>query len=418
MHRALIVPIAVAVVFGCGWAALAQTAVLDELVPWPLLSAGVWVETLPLTDKPAESISGSRKWTSTGVDAVRFGLVPIGTSQDPGVSFVFLQDATPQIVVDVDNDEDLANDGIVATREQIDSRSYTWFVTVVGEFKDGGSIVRFPLRISIIALYSYDSDDYVVGYSAFCQRRGVLELDGASVPIAVTSLRTDGTYDVSQLVVAVDGDSDGRIDSLPGSPEAFGPGEDIQIGAMRYRATSVSAWGETLSVEPVGPAPARPRIAKGEPAPVFSTVSLAGQRLNLSMFEGQVVVLYFLPSLSAGDCAACAADNPYVERLTSIHAAVRSLDGVVVIAVVPSETTADKLSALPSTGIHTVADPALASLYRRTYGAIVVAPDGTIAAMDEAWATFRCGRPHGEFDELRSAEVSIVAQHLLEEDQR
>ncbi len=411
MYRTIVIFIAVA--FLAGWTAVGETVVLNEMIPWPLLSAGIAVETVLLTDEPVEPLAGWREWASNSAYQIRFGLMPIGTSEDPGISFAFLQGATPQIVVDADNNENLVDNDIVTSREQIDSRSYTWFVTVVGEYQNGDSVVRSQLHINITALYSYELDDYIVGYSGFCQRRGILKLEGISVPIAITSLLSNGTYDVSHLVVAVDGDFDGRIDSLPGSHEVFGPGEDVQIGTTRYRITSVSAWGETLSLEEIGSAPARPRIARGELAPAFSTISISGERLDLSMFKGQAVVLYFLPTLAGGACDTCVTNKHFLKRLVSIYNVLRSLRSVTMIAVVPGKVAREELNTLPSTGIYYVVDPALTSLYRRTYGLIIIAPDGTIAAMDEAWAAFRCIRPHGEFDELRVDEIEAVVQRLL-----
>jgi len=415
MHRTLAVLLVVGLFLVAGGAALGETVILDELVPWPLMSAGISAEALLLSDEPIEPISGWHEFADIAAVRVRFGLMPIGTTDDPGISFLFLESKTPQIVIDSDNDENLANNGIVSPREQISSRSYSWFATVSGEYQDGESTIVSESHINIAALYSYEDDGYIIGYSGFCQRRGSFVVEGKSVSISITSLLPNVTYDVSQLVVAVDGDFDGYIDSLPGSHEVFGPGEDIQIGTMRYRLTQVTAWGGSLSLEPIGIAPPLSPIAAGETAPAFTTISVTGEKLSLSMFSEDVVVMQFLPSLEGADCSSCVSNDPFLKRLVSIYDALQSFDNVVILAVVPTSVIPEELYQLPSGRIHYVVDPALTAQYRRNYGTIIISPDGTIAAMDEAWATFKCNRPHGKFDELRISEIAAVVQRLLQD---
>ena len=50
-------------------------------------------------------------------------------------------------------------------------------------------------------------------------------------------------------------------------------------------------------------------------------------------------------------------------------------------------------------------------------GAIVVDQDGITRALDEAWATFSCGRPTGSYKILRPSEIAAVVTRLLRPEQ-
>jgi len=392
---------------------LGQSAVLTELVPWPLLTAGIPVAKVPMSGEPLEQISGWQDLADPSVGTVEFGLLPIGTSADPGISVVLIDGDTPQLLVDTDNNEDLANNSIVEHREQINSRSYSWFFTVLGEYEGEQGVVLSETALCVTAMYSYETGGYSVGYSGFAQRKGYLEIDGELIPIAITTARTDGTYDVDQLFVAVDSDRDGYIDSLPGSHETFLPGQGIQIGTVRYDITYVTPWGDYLEIEPVGIAPNREAISVGKLAPGFTFTTITGETASLAAFADGVVVLLFFPTLAGGDFFPCASSSPYLNKLTSIHQAVKSLEDVTILVITPDEGAPEDLSALPTARAHYISDTAITELYRRNHATIVVSPGGVIAAQDDVWVSFRCGRPRGEFDELNVSELFAVVQRLV-----
>jgi hypothetical protein len=417
MHRIVVsLCIAAIVISSLATVSFGESAVLTKLIPWPLLTAGIPVETVLMSGDSLEQITGWQDFAERSDGVVEFGLLPIGTSADPGISFMLIHGDTPQIVADTDNDEDLANNIVVEHREQISSRSYSWYFTVLGEYEGEQGVVSSETAICVTAIYSYETGGYIVGYSGFAQRRGYLEIDGELISIAITTAQTNGIYEVDQLFVAVDGDRDGYLDSLPGSHETFLPGQGIQIGTVRYDIMYVTPWGDYLEIEPVGTASVREVVSVDELAPGFTATTITGEMISLEAFTDGVVVLLFLPSLVGGDCSSCVLSSPYLNKLTSVHEAVKGLEDVTTIVVTPNnEGAPEDLSALPSTRVHYISDTAITEIYRRNYATIVISPGGMIAAQDDVWAlSTRCdGRPRGEFDELNVSELIAVVQRLV-----
>ncbi len=417
MHRTLALVCAAAVALvSIASDAKGQTAELAELVLWPLMTAGVAVEELRLASTPAEEISGTQGIEASAGAGVEFGVLPVGNASDPGISFALIHSDPPELLADMDNDEDLSNDIPIAHREQISSRSYSWFFVVQAEYESAHGPILAETAVSVTALYSYETGGYTVGYSGFSQRRGQVVIDGEAIPIAISSARTDGTYEANQLFIAVDSDRDGHIDSLPGSHEAFLPGQGLQIGTVKYRVTSVTPWGDRMKLAPLAVVPPRPVIAVGKPAPDFEFTTIDGEASSLGNLAGRVVVLMFLPSLSDGGCFSCASSSsPYVSKLQSVHEVLRSLERVTILVVTSSEGLPGDLSALPRSEVLYTANPAIAEVYRRNHATIVISPDGIIAAQDDVWVNYNCERPRGMFDELSVHEITAVVQRLVSE---
>jgi len=393
---------------------LGQEAHLPGLVPWPLLNAGIPVEIVPMSKEPATQLLGWQDIAASADGTARFGVLPIGTGADSGVDFVLLAGEALELLVDVDNDEDLTNDFVVGHKEQINSRSFSWFFVVRGEYETESGTVLAQTALCVTAMYSYATGDYTVGYSGFAQRQGYLEVNSKEIAVAMTTVRTDATYEKASLCVAVDYNGDGHLDSLPGSPEAFLPGELIQIETLTYRVAAVSPWGDYLELEPVGRAPERKPIAVGASIPVFTFPDEHGHELSLEDFSEEVVVLLFLPDLGGGACTSCSSSTPYLDELNAVHAAARSFGNVLLIVVTPEGGLPADLSGLPSEKTYYVSDSAVCELYRRQYATIVVAPGGVIEAQDDVWSTSRwCnGRPRGKFDKLSTVELIETLQRL------
>jgi len=392
-----------------------HTGFLGEMIPWPAMSAALSVVELALADQPSENITGLEAWGTA--DEMAFGLLPVGTGTDPGVSFVLFPGEPPRLIIDTDNDEDLADETGCYDIERSDARSYGWFVTVSVEYEENGATHCAPYHVLIQALYLYSSGSYIYGYSGWCQRSGLIELEGELYPISITSQLSNGVYsNISQLVVVVDTDGDGELNDLPGSHEVFRPGEPIQVGTSVYRISFVSDDGRSIAVEAIGTASPRPVIARGEPAPDFQSRTVTGDPFALSDFRGDVVVLLFLPDLSPTDCATCfsPSPSPWVSRLTDIWQALDWInEGMQMVVVTESPLSSEQLP-LTEERISYVYDPDVVRLYRRSYGALVIDQQGIIRAMDEAWSKFVGVRPSGKLDELDAIEILWVVERLFE----
>jgi hypothetical protein len=273
-----------------------EVAWLGELVPLPMLAIGFAAKSVILAETPQESIILGEMPARA-----RFGLLPIGSGLDPGISFALLEDdGTPPLLrLDSNNDEDLSNDPWLSYSEQEGPRKYMWFLTITPEYETNGIVSRVPYHIVFVAEYAYDTGDYECYYAGFSYRSGLVNIDGITYAIAVSSLVSTGLYsDPSTLVVAVDLDQDGFIDTLPYSHEVFGPGEPIDFPTGRYRISWASDDGRTLHLEREGEAEPRPVIARGKPAPAFGALTIRGEGISIPSGSNEVTVLLFLSSTS------------------------------------------------------------------------------------------------------------------------
>jgi hypothetical protein len=144
-----------------------------------------------------------------------YGLIPLGNGSDPGISIAVWLGDEIRIVVDTDNDEDLADEPSLYTRERIMARAFTWYVTVSLEYETEGVMTRAQYALTVTGSYSHVTGTYEFLYGGFCHRRGAVDIDGMVVPIAITSQISTGLYDdLSSLLVSVDTDGDGTLDTL------------------------------------------------------------------------------------------------------------------------------------------------------------------------------------------------------------
>jgi len=399
-------------------------AFLGELVPWPILPSALLMIQLELEEVPAEA----------GIDlplgfpvAIRplYGLVPLGSGDDPGVTLAIFENGTPRLWVDTNNDEQLTLDEFLHIGSRIGLRAYSWSIQVMVEYSDGERLYLFPYQISVVASYSYTGDRYEVRYSTSGVQRGLIQLAGRLYPIAIMDLSQTARYDdPSQLLVAVDTDGDGRLNNLPGSHEVYFPSAPLrfQVGETLYEITDVSVDGRYLTVQPVGYAKQRPVIAPGHFAPDFETQSPDDRLLPLSDYRDSVVVLAFLPDLKKTRCPTC---DPVAtrssDRFVAIRAVLEEVEGDVVLIIITNsysyplpevQTHSEEPQGLR---IETVLDSLITELYRRTEGVIIVDQAGKIAAMDQWWYSEKCGEPRGKLEQLHAEEVRAVVARLLEQ---
>lgn len=417
MSRALIVAL-VAGLLSVGATAATVTAVLSEMLPWPMLSAGIPLRSIVLSDEPAEDLRGVFATVDSGSE-VLYGLIPLGNGDDPGISVMVVLGSDLRLLVDTDNDEDLGDESGEYTREQIFAHAYSWYITVYPEYLLEGRMTQAAYHIGFVASYSYATDSFEFLYGGFCHRRGAVDLGGVLVPIAITSQVSTGRYDdTSSLLVCIDTDGDGELDTLPGSHEVYSPGELLQVGTDAYRIVSVSPDGGRVTLESAGKVPLRLPIRVGDVAPDFEGALLDGSKTRLSNHRGSIVVMV-LELASQPRCAECgdtvqAADS----RAEAICRELSDLHDDIVLMRVVSEPPVPATRSLPdSCPMLTVVAEAVSRIYRRAEGVFVLDRRGVIVAMDEAWSGVRCGQPFGRLDELNEFEILVTVERLLDLDE-
>jgi hypothetical protein len=400
---------------------LAQdSGLLGEVVPWPILSADISMHPLPLYDQPLEKRVALPPVAPNSAE-YSYGILRLGSGPDPGITVVISQHEEPWIIVDVNNDEDLANDNLVGNRESIDARTYRWQVTVNVEYNEKGTVSRLPYHILILASFSYATEEYEYWYSCFCHRRGLVDLGGTLYPIAITDLSSTAKYDdLSNIFVAIDTDGDGELDMRPESHEVYRPKEPfrVQVQDVVYAITSVSEDGRRMTLERIGNAEPRPIIGPGHTAPDFDATTLDGQDIRLSDFRGKVVVLVFCPILKTSSCPMCdTISSPTSSRLSDIRDSVSLFgDSAVMITVYAGSKPVD-FDDMTGPRLQTeiaLWDPQIAEIYRRSNGLFIIDQDGVIAGMDETWYTIWCGVPRGGRHYLTPPEINDILTNLLE----
>ena len=396
-----------------------ETALLGEMVPWPILSTEISMHPMPLYDHPLEEHIAPAPVTLDGAE-YSYGILPLGSGPDPGITVAVSQHGEPRILVDANNDEDLANDPGIQDRERINARTYRWQVTVDVEYKLNGTITRAPYHLLILADFSYATEQYEYWYSCFCHRRGLVDLGGTLYPVAITDLSSTAKYDdLSHIFVSIDTDGNGELDMLLGSHEVYGAEDpfQVQVGDVIYVITSVSEDGRRMTLERVGNAEPRPIIGLDHPAPDFAARTIDGQDIRLSDFRGKVVVLVFCPVLKTSGCQMCdTISSSTSSRLSDIRDSVGLFgDNVVMITVYAGSkpVDSDDITGPRLQTEITLWDPQIAEIYRRSNGLFIIDQEGIIAGMDEAWASIRCGMPRGGYRLLRQGEIQDIIANLL-----
>jgi hypothetical protein len=396
-----------------------EIGLLGEVVPWPILSAEISMHHLPLYDHPLEALITTPIITR-GENLYSYGIIPLGSGSDPGVTVAVSQHGEPRILVDANNDENLSNDLVLYERERIDVRTYRWQVPVDVEYDIEGTVTRAPYHLLILANFSYATNQYEYWYGCLCHRCGLIDLDDTLYPVALTDLSSTAKYDdLSHVLVSIDTDGNGKLNMLPGSHEIYGPGDplQVQVGEVIYVVSAVSEDGRRITLERVGNAEPRAVLSPGHMAPDFVTTTLGGQEIRLSDYRGKVVVLVFHPAPATTGCPMCdTASSPVPDRMADIRDTLALFDDDLVMITIYSGAEPANTNHLPDPELSTevaVWDPHVAKLYRRSNGLLIIDQNGAIAAMDEAWSSIRCGMPQGGFHYLTPPELQAIITGLL-----
>ncbi len=415
MKRTAATALLVITVLSAGAATMCETAraLLGQMVPWPMMSTGIVGKRLEAHEDPIEALVLPDLPSPTG-----FGLMALGRGSDAGVACAMWErpDGPPLLLVDVYNNEDLTDDPWCEYDERTGLRTYDWLVEVMVEFYADDFSSRVPYFVGITAAYSYEERGYTWHYGGYSHRRGLLSVDGADYLIAIANLKTTGGYeDPATLVVAIDIDRDGRLNTLPFSHEVFGPGEPLALPGGTYRISSVRPDGTRLELERVGGPIPRPPIEIGLAAPPFRSTSTSGDDVGLPGDGTRVTALLFQAS-SIGGCTSCSdvtfsmpkrADE-LIKVLSGMEEEVQLI--VATDLLVPDEFAVDVTLSIP---VYVIPDPDVVELYRRHTGLLVIDKDGIIAGMDRPWSRFEDGRPIWTVEYLNPSDVLWIVQELL-----
>ncbi len=400
-----------------------RTGLLGELVGRPMLSASFELHYFSLTEEPREELTGLPP-TVKGRN-YSFGEIKLGSGPDRIITAVFLHNEDPRLWLDRNNNEDLSDDGDGNWDYQPGRQKFEWTEPLQVEYRVEGRVISSSYQIKVYG--EYDPVDKRVeqfNYGVDCQRRGLLDLEDGLYPIALTDLNSDGRYDdLENLVLSVDTDRDGKLDTKFASHEVYHPQEPFrfQVGTTEYRMESVSPDGSKIKVAKVGREPPRPILEPGEPAPGFESETLTGESISLSDYRGKIVLLIFWSPTYDYLESTCRQDGGNVlERIRFLDEDFGDGDeDVALIGIATGDEQPKKEEIKPEeVDFPIVWDPEIVDLYRWLQGfraadrLFVIGKDGTIKAMDQLWVKYVNNRPVVEYDRLDPLTVSRIVDAL------
>lgn len=396
----------------------AETALLGEMVPWPLMSAGTAAKGMPLSDEPRLGVCRP----SLSGPEVRFGAILLADGSGPGVACAVLDqgERPPMLLVDTNNNEDLRDDSWRRYDQRTDLNTYNWLIEVMVTFDVDGIVSRVPFELLITARSSPQAAAYEWFYGGYCQRRGVALIDGVAYRMAMTNLQTTGGYgNPGTVVTSVDIDRNGILDTLPCSHEVFGPGEPVVLADGRaYRIDSIRPDGTVVELKPIGTAAPPEIVAPGSIAPPFQVTSHSGELVALTGENPAVTLLFFsgsprTSSCDPGDEGTFALPARVEDTLRFLPPELQESGSLRVIVLTDRPLGTGFRFLSPNLApVYVAYAPDVIARYRRPEGLLIVDRRGVIQAMDQFWYTFSDGHPIVKYHTLEIDDIASIVDAL------
>lgn len=277
---------------------------------------------IELGARPAETLKAEPKYQS---NKPLYGVLNAGDGKDSQITVVVdeIDEEQSRIYVDLNNDEDLTNDGdgkwtsSSSTNHRL-SKALVQLDYGSGEQPYTFNFYRFKTRLREHVFFYRDS-----------YRAGELTIGDQRYQIAILDDNADGRFDdLANGALIVDLNQDGKLAGGSASAEHHKLGEPFNIHGAQLEIASLSADGLNLTLRRSSAnVDMRSYIDVGHAAPNFTGKDLEGKSVDLrtAAARSKFILLDFWASW----CGPCRDEYPYLRRL---HAKYRD-HGLQIIGV-------------------------------------------------------------------------------------
>ena len=230
--------------------------------------------------------------SSTGTRS--YAALYLGNAPDSLFSIMYQQadDGSNQIYVDLNNNEDLTDDGESNWDES--KRGYSSKeVLLEVAYRAGEQEIKVPYPVVLYHYLNKLSDMLVAYRNGY--RRGELEVADTSFQIALFDDNCNGLFDeLKRGALVVDLNQDGTLDGRSDSDEYFKIEQPIVIGDQVFRVAAVSASGDHIRFTKQDTvAPPLAEVEENATIPPFRTLDINGEVLDFGNLRGKVLMIDF-----------------------------------------------------------------------------------------------------------------------------
>lgn len=226
------------------------------------------------------------------------------------------EDEKPLLFVDLNADNNFADDEKFVMRREQSDNPFLLVTTVNVPLKDGFFTV-YPIYVRYFRTYKtakMTEGDRLLDQSTGVYARGTVDVKGQKIPVQYAYSFENKKITPDRGWLGIDADDDGEIDMNNLSPEAARA--DSETIVFRVGQTYVStkkadvAKNQIVLREHQAKDYKRTELAVGKDLPDFSFVDLNGKKRKFSEFRGKYVLLDFWGFW----CPPCRAELPYLRE--------------------------------------------------------------------------------------------------------